>query len=108
MEKTFRKNSRYFAMFLLVTIFLTSFSQTQAAASIIATVPIGNAPFSVDVNELTNRVFVTIANDNNVKVVDGLTNSIIATIPLGTRPQGVAVNSTTNRIYVTIDLHVNI
>ncbi len=49
----------------------------------------------------TNRFYVTNANNDNVSVIDGLTNSVIKTIPSGISSQGVGVNPLINRIYIT-------
>jgi YVTN family beta-propeller protein len=56
----------------------------------------------VDVNPVTNRVYVTNSGDDSISVLDGATNSVISTIAVnsGMSPTAVAVNPLTNRIYV--------
>jgi YVTN family beta-propeller protein/VCBS repeat-containing protein len=61
---------------------------------------VGAAPWGVDVNPTTNRIYVSNFNGSSVSVIDGATDTIIATIPVGAYPKGLAVNSVTNRIYV--------
>jgi len=69
--------------------------------TVIATVSVGSNPFGVAVNPVTNRVYVSNANDNTVSEINGATNSeILPRIPVGTSPFGAAVNLVTNRIYV--------
>src|SRR5438045_6816512 len=71
------------------------------AASVVATIPVGNNPEGVAVNPLTNRAYVTNISDNDVSVIDGVGNAVIATVNVGNGPFDVAVNPTTNRIYAT-------
>ena len=73
---------------------------------------------AIDINPETNRIYVLSIGssdteapfDNNVTVLDGLTNQIIATIVvgLGREPSAdIAVNSMTNRIYVSNEFVVS-
>jgi YVTN family beta-propeller protein len=39
-----------------------------------------------------NRIYVSNQSDNNVSVIDGVTNTVIATVPVGSLPTGVGVN----------------
>ena len=74
-----------------------------------ATIPVGNGPFGVAVNSVTNTVYI--ANfgvlsaaqpvGNTVSVISGRTNTVTATIPVGTAPGEVATNPLTNTAYVT-------
>ena len=73
----------------------------------IATITVGLAPSSVDVNAATNRIYVLHGDRHGVylpgtvSVIDGETNSVIATVPVGVSARRVAVNPNTNKIYVT-------
>ena len=67
---------------------------------LVTTIPLGNTPSGVAVNPLTNRVYVGIAGENSVAVIDGTTDAVVATIPVGAYPEGLAVNTATNHIYV--------
>jgi YVTN family beta-propeller protein len=56
----------------------------------------------VAVNPLTERVYVTNLNSNDVTVIDGATGAVVApSIAVGVLPVGVAVTPTTNRVYVS-------
>jgi len=55
----------------------------------------------VAVNSLTNRIYVTNSDDDNVSVIDGVTDSVIDVIMVGDHPYGVDVNTETNMVYVT-------
>ncbi|WP_235550673.1 hypothetical protein [Paenibacillus sp. Soil750] len=43
-------------------------------------------------NPNTNRIYVTNTTNNNVSVINGITNTVVATIPVGSNPRSVAVN----------------
>ncbi len=80
---------------------LGSLSDIAPAQSVLATVPVGNSPVWLAVNNRTNMVYVANEFDNTVSVIDGATNQVVATIPVGSVPRFVAVNVNTNRIYVS-------
>jgi len=63
------------------------------------TVPAGNYPCAVAVNPVTNKIYVTNCNSDDVTVIDGATNDT-TTVPAGNGPNAVAVNPVTNKIYV--------
>jgi YVTN family beta-propeller protein len=69
------------------------------AQTVVATIPVGDEPRRVAVNEKTNRIYVANTNSDTVSVIEGATN-FVGTIPVGDNPVGVAVNEKTNRIYV--------
>ena len=67
----------------------------------ITSVLIGTFANSVDVDPLTNLIFVTDAQENILAVVDGRTNTVTGTATLTVPfPAGVAVNPVTQRVYV--------
>jgi YVTN family beta-propeller protein len=68
---------------------------TNAATAI----PVGSYPYGIDVNTVTNKIYVTNGMSNSVTVIDGATRAT-TTIPVGVNPTVVAVNATTNTIYV--------
>ncbi|WP_312887375.1 hypothetical protein [Clostridium lacusfryxellense] len=37
-------------------------------------------------------MYVTNQDDNNVSVIDGVTNTVIATVPVGLRPFSIGIN----------------
>lgn len=75
-------------------------ASASSEPTVIATIPVGNAPAGVAANPTTNRVYVANAADDTVSVIDGATNTVIATVPVGDTPSGVGVNATTNRACV--------
>jgi YVTN family beta-propeller protein len=65
-------------------------------------VPTGLFANDVSLNQLTNTVFVTDGQGNQLFVVAGNTNKVVATVPLfGSGPTGVASNPVTRSVYVT-------
>jgi YVTN family beta-propeller protein len=68
----------------------------------VAAVPFGSFDKSDAVDPRTNLIFVTDAQNNQVGVIDGNTNTVAATVSLnGTFPSGVAVDPVTSLVYVT-------
>ena len=66
-----------------------------------STVWLGPDPAKVAVNPSTDRVYVTLEDeDGSLAVVDGKQRKLIASIPLPPYPLSVAVDTDTNRIYV--------
>jgi len=53
----------------------------------------------VAVNPVTNKVYVANNSDNNVTVIDGVTNAP-TTIAAGANPRALVVNPATNKVYV--------
>jgi YVTN family beta-propeller protein len=69
---------------------------------VITSVPFGSLDNAVDVDLLSNRVFVSDGQGNQVGVIDGSTNTLVATVPLrGSFPAGIAANPVTKRVYVS-------
>ena len=56
-------------------------------------------PNALAVNPLTNRIYISSRNTDQVIVLDGYSQTPIAALPAGHQPFGVAVNPTTNRVY---------
>jgi YVTN family beta-propeller protein len=54
---------------------------------------------AVAVNPVTNKIYVTNYDSDNVTVIDGATN-LTTTVAAGSRPTAVAVNPVSNKIYV--------
>jgi len=63
------------------------------------TVPVGQQPMAVAVNETTNRAYIVNHNSGSVTVIDGKTRTVAATIKTGAGPEAVAINAVTNRVY---------
>jgi PGF-pre-PGF domain-containing protein len=60
----------------------------------------GTWPGSMDVNQNTNRVYVTLGGYNTMLILNGTTGQEITRVPVGNNPQGVSVDPDTNRVYV--------
>lgn len=70
--------------------------------AVVATVPVGVYPYGIDVNPLTNKVYVSNFGSGTVSVIDDAASPpTVKTIP-GVVPgaSGVAVNPITNLVYV--------
>jgi len=68
--------------------------------SVVTSVPVGDTPYGLDVDPLTNRVFVASTALNTITVINGKTNTVTATVQ-GVPATFVAVNLLTERVYVT-------
>ena len=67
----------------------------------------GASPYTLAVNPVSNKLYVTTAN-NAITVIDYATTSnhtleseLSSTIPVGLFPQGIVVDHTTNKVYVS-------
>ena len=87
---------------LISTIVFSSEIGTANAQkySVIATIPVGGAPFGVAINPTNGLVYVANGDSNTVSVIDPKTNAVVATIPVGVSPYGVAVNPANGLVYV--------
>jgi len=65
---------------------------------LLAQVPVGQGAYGVDVDPVTNLVFVADGNDNNVSIIDGKTNTLKATVT-GTNATFLSVNPVTKKVY---------
>ena len=83
----------------LIILFITCGAATKAQ-TVTATVPVGSGPNSVAVNPVTNKMYVTNPNSNNVTVIDGATNTT-TTVTTGAIPVAASVNTVTNTIYIS-------
>lgn len=64
---------------------------------VLATVPVGDNPFGVDVDFGTNLVFVASTQDGSISVIDGTTYAVTATLPVSA--VFVAANPFTQKVY---------
>jgi YVTN family beta-propeller protein len=58
----------------------------------VATIPVGREPLGVDVNPLTNTVYLANEFSGTVSVISGRANKVVATIPVRSAPFGIAAN----------------
>jgi DNA-binding beta-propeller fold protein YncE len=71
-----------------------------ASGAVTTTVPVGDTPYGLDVDPLTNRIYVSSTALDTVTVVDGKTNTATATVT--NIPAGfIAVNLVTSKVYVS-------
>lgn len=90
-----------FAAAVLLANFALGQDKMSPNLVVLATIPVGNAPVQVAVNQATNMVYVANFLSSDVTVIDGATNSTITvTDPNASGPYDVAVNPATNKIYV--------
>lgn len=54
-------------------------------------IAVGNEPFALAVNPVSNRIFVANWLGGNVSIIDGLTDQVIGSVAVGTNPSFVAV-----------------
>lgn len=60
---------------------------------------VGSKPFSIAVNQATNRIYVGNDVSNSVTIIDGAHHTVITSIP-SNRPYKIDINPVTNKIYV--------
>lgn len=65
-----------------------------------ATVPVGDTPYGLDVDPITNRIYVASTALNVVTAVDGKTNTVAGSVP-NVPATFVAVNFVTSKVYVS-------
>jgi YVTN family beta-propeller protein len=67
---------------------------------ILTSMAVGRMPTEVEINEETNRIYISDFGSQLLFIVDGSTNRITETVWIGHSPQGIAVDELTNTIYV--------
>jgi YVTN family beta-propeller protein len=92
------QNVRYILL-LLLAFSLAVISLPTVGQVVVGTIPVGIFPFSVAVNSVTNKIYITNQSSNTVTLLDGATNNT-TTVNVGVAPNAVAVDSVTNKIYV--------
>lgn len=75
--------------------------------TLLASVPVGDTPFGVDVDPITNLAFVVSTALNNVSVINGSNNTVAATVP-GIQANFVAVNVASEKVYLSGDNGVTV
>ena len=72
----------------------------NSSGTLTTTVPVGDTPYGLDIDPLTNRIYVSSTALNTITVVDGKTNT--ATASVSNVPSAfVAVNLVTSKVYVS-------
>ncbi len=92
--------------FLCCCIVTFFFKSTLNAQNTIAEINVGSNPNKVEINPITDRIYVS-NGENSVSVIDGNLNQVIDTIDINENQTGtlgaIAVNPETNRIYLVND-----
>jgi YVTN family beta-propeller protein len=88
-------------IFVLVVFSIHGTISVATAQQRVAIVPVGTLPESVDINPVTERVYVANAGTNTITVIDATSHAVIDTIAVPRAGQ-LAVNSVTNRIYTAV------
>src|SRR6058998_2926283 len=95
-------------LLLFVMVAPVFFASPVRGETVVATIPLGTGPASpiasgIDVDALSNLIFVADSAKNVVVMIDGYTNRVVATSQtLGNSyTYGLAVNPQTNKIFVT-------
>jgi YVTN family beta-propeller protein len=72
-----------------------------ATNTVVATVPVGNAPLGVAVTPDGKHVYVTSDGFNNVSVIDTASNTVVATVTPVDEPFGVAIAADGKHAYLS-------
>jgi len=95
-------------MWLLATLTVVAAVLPAAGQTLLATVPVGQAPGYLVFNPVTNKIYIenicgtdpSCSSPGSITVIDGASNQT-ANIPVGTNPQFMVVNPASNKLYVT-------
>jgi YVTN family beta-propeller protein len=71
--------------------------------SVTATLRVDAIPQDIEVNPVTNRVYVACSHARKLLVIDGDTQKVIQKVSVTFQPVGVAVDTSRNRVYVSDD-----
>jgi YVTN family beta-propeller protein len=72
----------------------------SSASAEMTTLPTGEIPCSIAVNENNKRLYVANYGENSVTVLDSKTQHVVATIPVGNHPKSIAIDPTRNLVFV--------
>ena len=71
------------------------------ALHVIATVPVGHAPFALTVSPDGDRLYVTNVQSSDLSVLGAETLETLDTVKVGSVPYGVAVTPNSERVFIT-------
>ena len=69
--------------------------------TVVATIPVGLAPYGVVTNPTGTKVYITNQNSSTVSVVDRKSNIVTKNITVGKNPAGIAITPSGTKVYVT-------
>ncbi|HXB45900.1 MAG TPA: beta-propeller fold lactonase family protein [Puia sp.] len=72
-----------------------------ATNTVIDSIAVGSAPYSVAVSPDGSHIYVANSGDGTVSVIDAATNVLVATVLTGLSPSGIAVSPDGRLVYVT-------
>ena len=96
----------FFTVLAFFCALIVAFNVSLCAETVITTINLrpaagnGLSPKSVDVNSVTNMIYIVNELTDNVSVIDGADNQVVDVIVVGDEPEFVAVNINTNMVYV--------
>src|SRR5262245_21268035 len=88
--------SMFFAVVMLVGATLNG-----APAPLSTTIPVGDGPVAIAIDQRARIVFVVNVRGNSVSLIDARTRQLMRTIKVGQLPHDVAINGRTGVAYVT-------
>lgn len=74
---------------------------------LLATVPVSDTPYSLDVDPITNKAFVVSVGVPALSVIDGATNTLSSSVP-GISANFISVNFATEKIYLSTESGVTV
>lgn len=77
---------------------LSTVAVVSSTGQPVATVPVGNTPFGVDVDPFTNLAFVSNTQDGTLSVINGSTNTVTKTLPVN--GAFISLNPFTEKAYI--------
>ena len=72
-----------------------------ATNTVIATIPVGNGPFTLKSSLDASKVYVANINANTVSVIDAATNTVTTTLTVGAGPEFFAITPDGSKLYVS-------
>jgi len=69
--------------------------------TVVKTIPVGNAPYGVAVNQAGTSAYVTNSGSNTVSVISTSTNNVVATVNVQSGPLDIAITPSGKTVYVS-------
>ena len=68
--------------------------------TVVKTINVGDQPYAITVDPITNNIYTVNFNTKDVSVIDGSTNTVTDSIDVGEGPLAVEFNPSNGNIYV--------
>src|SRR5436190_515147 len=88
------------ASMFFAAVLLAGAPSNGAPALLSTTIPVGDGPVAIAIDQRARVVFVVNVRGNSVSLIDARTRQLMRTIQVGQLPHDVAVNRTTGVAYV--------